>query len=599
MKMEKCKKKSIAKGLVVATLGTAICLGGGLLFAGCNNTATPGAPGKSAYEIAVEHGFVGTEAQWLGSLKGSDGMNGTNGKDGVDGATIVDVETKTIYKNGKLYDRFMLKYDDANRAPIVIDKVSNKTITSINSMYERSSFEVIKPGDKWPTTTVEVCFDHGDWEYLDIELSPSIFITDTMHVMPDFTTPGTYFVKWSLDGAQSMIDNITVYDPENTYLDSVYGNAEVRVGEGGYKDVELVLNYESDDEDVHTFSHYSTLAEQMDLIHEGEVDFDKAGTYYLTLKTHDAFSLITVTVYDPTVCNIRNISVNESDFYNGILPGTDLDQYFADNVIGKNMMVEYYEEVNGNDSDMITITKEMLDYSNMNADKVGIEPFTITYALPNQEPFVVTVPVSIRYDLNGKKPSQTFGVDAGYFTSYDSSRTTTLSIYNGLGADGKDGVAVIGDQLNMQYAYKLVDFNKDGSIDGIGIYEPIVLKDYIYYSLKLKTTTSGQAMLFVSDCTDLPGFEQATYTTKITAGIKGTLSIDFDAVIAVYSNEGNFDDSIAVGEYYATLTVKYGELEQVLGVIKVEYARDGLYSNVIVFGETYTIDVMGNLVKKA
>jgi hypothetical protein len=30
----------------------------------------PGAKGASAYEIAVENGFVGTESQWLTSLKG-------------------------------------------------------------------------------------------------------------------------------------------------------------------------------------------------------------------------------------------------------------------------------------------------------------------------------------------------------------------------------------------------------------------------------------------------------------------------------------------------------------------------------------------------
>lgn len=35
--------------------------------------AAKGADGKSAYEIAVEHGFVGTEEQWLESLKGKDG----------------------------------------------------------------------------------------------------------------------------------------------------------------------------------------------------------------------------------------------------------------------------------------------------------------------------------------------------------------------------------------------------------------------------------------------------------------------------------------------------------------------------------------------
>jgi hypothetical protein len=37
--------------------------------------------GKSAYEIAVMHGFEGTEAEWLESLKGADG-DGRNGADG-------------------------------------------------------------------------------------------------------------------------------------------------------------------------------------------------------------------------------------------------------------------------------------------------------------------------------------------------------------------------------------------------------------------------------------------------------------------------------------------------------------------------------------
>lgn len=58
-----------------------------------------GADGKSAYEIAVEYGFEGTEYEWLESLKGKDGKdgidgvdgtNGTDGKDGVDGKNGVD-----------------------------------------------------------------------------------------------------------------------------------------------------------------------------------------------------------------------------------------------------------------------------------------------------------------------------------------------------------------------------------------------------------------------------------------------------------------------------------------------------------------------------
>ena len=45
-----------------------------------------GKDGRSAYEIAIENGFVGTVAEWLESLKGRDGKDGLPGKDGKDGA---------------------------------------------------------------------------------------------------------------------------------------------------------------------------------------------------------------------------------------------------------------------------------------------------------------------------------------------------------------------------------------------------------------------------------------------------------------------------------------------------------------------------------
>ncbi len=47
--------------------------------------AEKGLDGKSAYEIAVEDGFVGTEEEWLASLQGADGHDGTPGHDGKDG----------------------------------------------------------------------------------------------------------------------------------------------------------------------------------------------------------------------------------------------------------------------------------------------------------------------------------------------------------------------------------------------------------------------------------------------------------------------------------------------------------------------------------
>lgn len=44
-----------------------------------------GTDGKSAYELAVEHGFAGSETQWLASLKGEKGMPGVRGPEGLAG----------------------------------------------------------------------------------------------------------------------------------------------------------------------------------------------------------------------------------------------------------------------------------------------------------------------------------------------------------------------------------------------------------------------------------------------------------------------------------------------------------------------------------
>ena len=44
-----------------------------------------GTAGKSAYEIAQDNGFDGTEQEWLASLCGADGQNGADGQDGEDG----------------------------------------------------------------------------------------------------------------------------------------------------------------------------------------------------------------------------------------------------------------------------------------------------------------------------------------------------------------------------------------------------------------------------------------------------------------------------------------------------------------------------------
>ena len=67
-------------------------------------TGATGKDGRSAYEIAIENGFVGTVAEWLESLKGRDGIDGKDGlpgKDGKDGADGLPGKDGTNGKDGR------------------------------------------------------------------------------------------------------------------------------------------------------------------------------------------------------------------------------------------------------------------------------------------------------------------------------------------------------------------------------------------------------------------------------------------------------------------------------------------------------------------
>ena len=67
-------------------------------------TGANGKDGCSAYEIAIENGFVGTAAEWLESLKGRDGIDGKDGlpgKDGKDGADGLPGKDGTNGKDGR------------------------------------------------------------------------------------------------------------------------------------------------------------------------------------------------------------------------------------------------------------------------------------------------------------------------------------------------------------------------------------------------------------------------------------------------------------------------------------------------------------------
>ena len=91
------------------------------VLTGCGEAGPQGEAGKSAYDIAVENGFVGTVQEWLASLKGetgapgaagapgANGANGINGTNGTNGTSIV-----SIVKTGSsgLIDIYTITFSD-------------------------------------------------------------------------------------------------------------------------------------------------------------------------------------------------------------------------------------------------------------------------------------------------------------------------------------------------------------------------------------------------------------------------------------------------------------------------------------------------------
>jgi len=91
--------------------------------------------GKSAYEIAVEHGFKGTEAEWLDSLKGDKGDSGDDGMGEVIAKSITSAVAITAQIDSKLTS-------NGSGVIISLDKANGNAyvVTNYHVVYYQSSY---------------------------------------------------------------------------------------------------------------------------------------------------------------------------------------------------------------------------------------------------------------------------------------------------------------------------------------------------------------------------------------------------------------------------------------------------------------------------
>lgn len=140
--------------------------------------------GKSSYEIAVENGFIGTEAQWLESLKG------TNGNDGHDGQSLdIEIIYNKAVENGfeGTFLEFLKDYLTVN-ADTSTAKVNN-CLFSVVSIYANFTKTVYD----WFTGSSQQEYASGGAGviYSLNKTEGSAFIITNFHVVHDSSSNAT------------------------------------------------------------------------------------------------------------------------------------------------------------------------------------------------------------------------------------------------------------------------------------------------------------------------------------------------------------------------------------------------------------------------
>ncbi|MBO7319405.1 MAG: collagen-like protein, partial [Clostridia bacterium] len=218
------------KKILSLVLAISLCLSAVILLASCT--------GKSAYEVAVENGFVGTETEWLESLKGEVGEAGATGKAGETGtegypglpgkpglsphellqfnenyqktveewlASLKGSDAKDGHTPVVTVDTNGYWVIDGTRQPVKVDG-SKAAVTSLE--LAQSVFTVVKSGTA-PTLQIKIKLDDGSEDILPVSNS---VIADASY---DLTKEGVYPVTINYGGktteATITVEGLMVY----------------------------------------------------------------------------------------------------------------------------------------------------------------------------------------------------------------------------------------------------------------------------------------------------------------------------------------------------------------------------------------------------
>ena len=169
-----------------------------------------GQRGKSAYEVAVDNGFTGTEKEWLESLKGKDGKDGVNGTSGTGEA--ISMNFPTI--KSMLDDRVIIANSDSLED--ILRAIVKEIVPDGEYTNHVAPFALVNEKVEVGSTTVEV------------KGQPHFFIAEQDHRnLQQIPASGTLTFTLS-----------TPFDGEEKTLDILYPN----ISKGVYNEITIPQN---------------------------------------------------------------------------------------------------------------------------------------------------------------------------------------------------------------------------------------------------------------------------------------------------------------------------------------------------------------------
>lgn len=199
--------------------------------------------GKSAYEIAKENGFNGTETEWLASLKGEPGAPGAPGKDGEDG------KTPYVGDNGNWY----IGADDTGKPsrgakgePGQDGVTPTFIIESVETGEPGTDAEVTMTGDA-PNHGLKFVIPRGDKGDTGVKGEPGSPGAKGDKGDPGATPNLTIGTVTTLEAGQNATASITGESPNLTLNLGIPKGAD---GEGKAVDISTTLSAESTDSEV-------------------------------------------------------------------------------------------------------------------------------------------------------------------------------------------------------------------------------------------------------------------------------------------------------------------------------------------------------------